>query len=716
MINGANTDFIQASIEIFGTVITIVLAIVLTLITGNKKKSEKNLFVLILVSGVALLVDAGWYIYDGNTSYAGIIVNHICNFVIFICNPAMICFANAYLCHLIKEKGSEYNKRFMYAAFTFATLAVIIPVSNIFYKWMYFIDEQNIYHRLDGWYVYTILNSMSIIVFIIMVLVQKKTIERNHRIALYVFLLAPFVGIALQSFTMGISFIQIGNAVGCVGILSAYLLEWIRKEKASNETSEEKKKFRLIECVFLIMILCISASIISFVISVKSVSNENSQQTSTALAYMVCETIDAALSEPIDVSKTMACSEIVIEALSMDELENTETEAKLLSYMKRVEDEFGYQMIFAASEKTKAYYTYSGLSRYMDFEESNDDAWYNEFKDRKIPYELNIDTDKDNDMALAVFVNMEVRDEEDNLIGVCGVGMSLESLMDVLAQYEEEYSLDISLVKPDGLIQVDSDREKIEQLYLDTSYLENVNKNEIYYSRDGLRSHLVKYMDNQDWYMYIEDKNPDKLNVMSIILPSMIIYILGISLMMIFTFLFGIHERRRNRELRESRSLSETDTLTGIKNRYCLDKLIEDLDGEGSMENLFVAMIDINGLKTVNDSFGHDSGDELIKGTAECLYSVFNEKADVFRTGGDEFIIIGKDDELSIEQAFRLLNEKTATWKGSKVKNLALSVGYVCHDAYPQYSMEELMKLADELMYQDKNRYYEKTDKERRRR
>jgi len=714
VISAANTDFIQATIELFGMIMTFVLGAILFIITGNKKQSEKNLFVLIILSGLALLVDAGWYIFDGNTKSYGYVINWICNFSIFIINPCTICFANGYLYHLIKERGYEVKKTFMLLAFLFSTLAALMPISNLFIKWMYYIDQQNIYHRLTGWYFYTAFNSIAIIMYLCMVFTHRKCISNRQKVWLYIFLLAPLWGVLLQMVTIGISFVQIGVAIGCVGILSSYLIDWIMQENETTEVSEDKKRFWLIECVFMFMILCISASIISCAVSVNDVSNQNSKQNSLAMAYMVSGTISDVISEPIHVSKTLADSQTIIDALCVDTLEGSAEEAKMIAFMKRIEEEFGYQNIFVASEKTKAYYTYEGLSRYMDVENDVRDAWYNEYKERKIPYELNIDTDKDNDMELAVFVNMEVKDEEGNFVGVCGVGMSLESLMELLSDYEEGYDLDVLLTNPDGLIQIATDRELIENTKVDNSDFNKMIPGECIYLRNENQVTMIKYMDNMNWYLIVNDNKPDKLNVIKIILPSMVIYVIGIILLLMFMAFFGIRDRNQSEKLQSTRRLSETDPLTELKNRHALDLYIENIEKNGMPEVFTVIMMDINGLKEVNDSVGHDAGDELIKAASDCIIGAFKNKGDAYRIGGDEFIVTCLCGIEEVKEMLADLTVRTANWKGDQIREVSISVGFASNETNKDETFFELSKAADELMYANKNAYYEKTGKDRR--
>lgn len=706
----ANTDYIQATIELFGAIITVLGAMIFWIITGLKKKSEKYLFSALLISGLGLLVDAGWYIFDGNTSNAGFVLNWICNFTIFICNPVMAFTILRFLSCILTESKHAPNKVLIIIAYSFIAICALIPISNIFYGWMYYFTNLNVYVRNWGWYLYTAFNSLSILSLLLVVILKRKYLSLRSRITFYIFFLAPFLGIALQAIFIGISFIQIGIAISSLGIVLSYILDWVKKARDENDITIDKKRLWLIEAVFSILILFVSASIISCVVSVNNVSQQNSEQNSKALTYMVAETVDAVLSEPVNVSRTMANSEIVLEALESTSMSSLDEE-KLTSFMKRIKNEYGYQSIFIAKENDKSYYTPDGFSRYMELD--GFDAWYNKFKEKNIKYELNIDNDKDNDMALSVFINVAVNDEANNIIGACGVAMSIENLMDILDDYEKSYSLDVMLVDSNGIIQVDFNKHSIgSKMKYELDLSDETGS--ISYLKNASTSILTKYMNVLDWHLIIIDKNPNKINVFEVILPSMVIYVLGVILMVTFSLLFGFYENRRSNIIRQSKRLSETDGLTNLYNRYSLDRYVEKVTTYGIGENLTILMIDINGLKTANDTLGHDAGDELIKATAELLLISFKEHANIYRVGGDEFFVISEYPEEVILKNLEHFNHLVSSWKGHKIHSLSVSIGCATHTQNPDLNINELIKVADNQMYQDKNQYYIRTGKTRR--
>jgi len=168
----------------------------------------------------------------------------------------------------------------------------------------------------------------------------------------------------------------------------------------------------------------------------------------------------------------------------------------------------------------------------------------------------------------------------------------------------------------------------------------------------------------------------------------------------------------------ELKRLSITDPLTGLLNRrYLQDRLEEELTRSERYErNLCVLMIDLDGFKFVNDTFGHLTGDEILKIAADVILQSVRTIDVVSRFGGDEFIVILPETgiELASNIAARLNSdlEKKLTSAlesiGCSDKCITASIGIV---TYPQHgrTSDELLANADKAMYQakldGKNRY-----------
>ena len=115
--------------------------------------------------------------------------------------------------------------------------------------------------------------------------------------------------------------------------------------------------------------------------------------------------------------------------------------------------------------------------------------------------------------------------------------------------------------------------------------------------------------------------------------------------------------------------------------------------------NLLVFYADLDGLKHINDHFGHIAGDEAIVMAARALHETFRTSDIKARLGGDEFIVLAVDANDDAAQILPArLRERLAE------KNQSMSIGVVTCDAQSDISMDDLIARADEAMYVEKRK------------
>lgn len=179
--------------------------------------------------------------------------------------------------------------------------------------------------------------------------------------------------------------------------------------------------------------------------------------------------------------------------------------------------------------------------------------------------------------------------------------------------------------------------------------------------------------------------------------------VLGVSFLLLKT-------RLAERIIQEQKN-ADIDALTGCGNRRSYNKEMDWLEGEVP-QNLSYLAIDINGLKEVNDTYGHDAGDKLIVGAAECIERCFGEKGRIYRTGGDEFIVLTTDSNL--DQKLSAYERSMKSWSEENEMELTTSCGFARSADHPGTGIFDLAKIADMKMFEAKARYYQQTGKERR--
>ena len=161
----------------------------------------------------------------------------------------------------------------------------------------------------------------------------------------------------------------------------------------------------------------------------------------------------------------------------------------------------------------------------------------------------------------------------------------------------------------------------------------------------------------------------------------------------------------------------DTDALTGVFSRLAFSHMLKLYDQAESIPgDLAVFTIDINGLKQVNDSLGHEAGDELISGAAACIVKALDASGQCYRTGGDEFVVLTAMSKDQAESALERLKLETDHWHGSLVKALSLSAGYALAEEYDKESLtvEMLVRESDKAMYVAKAAYYRNKGQDRR--
>ena len=152
--------------------------------------------------------------------------------------------------------------------------------------------------------------------------------------------------------------------------------------------------------------------------------------------------------------------------------------------------------------------------------------------------------------------------------------------------------------------------------------------------------------------------------------------------------------------VQELERLSTRDELTNLQNRHAMLQRIEAIYASDDLVPFGVVSIDLNGLKAMNDAQGHDAGDNLLLQATELLKGVFHEE-NLYRTGGDEFIVIAtgidRDD----------FEGKVSRLRRATEESDAVSFAIGAHWSDGSEDFKAAYKQSDELMYADKNAYYE---------
>lgn len=157
------------------------------------------------------------------------------------------------------------------------------------------------------------------------------------------------------------------------------------------------------------------------------------------------------------------------------------------------------------------------------------------------------------------------------------------------------------------------------------------------------------------------------------------------------------------------RKMANKDGLTGVKNKAAYNakiKEITDARGKGKLGTYGIAMIDLNYLKVINDTYGHEKGDISIKTICGIVCDVF-EHSPVYRIGGDEFAVILMNYDLDIiDSMVARFKQKLTEYDANKSlepwERVSASIGYAIYDESLDSSANDVFERADSNMYADK--------------
>ncbi|MGN0400450.1 MAG: diguanylate cyclase domain-containing protein [Blautia sp.] len=189
-----------------------------------------------------------------------------------------------------------------------------------------------------------------------------------------------------------------------------------------------------------------------------------------------------------------------------------------------------------------------------------------------------------------------------------------------------------------------------------------------------------------------------------------VLAVAGIILILILSFLiyYVTSNKKSLRLLHSNSELNEKayiDLATGLPNKNKCVEIISD--------HLFVSrptaclMLDLNDLKLVNDTLGHEMGDLIILNFAKILRQTVPPQYFVGRFGGDEFIVVaeGVTDRNEVEHIVEKIGDIVLEFNGANGElKLSYACGYAFSEDYPSYSVMQLLDIADQRMYEDKKR------------
>ncbi len=217
------------------------------------------------------------------------------------------------------------------------------------------------------------------------------------------------------------------------------------------------------------------------------------------------------------------------------------------------------------------------------------------------------------------------------------------------------------------------------------------------HSRDKSRLHY--------WTICISGIIMSFFIIVQMFFPLMPFYSMGclFGTCLIHTFVHKEKDADHHLEISRAKQKAYKDALTGVSNKLAYLEMLTEMETElenGELSEYGVVVFDLNGLKTINDTLGHEAGDEYIKSGCRMICQQFTHSP-VFRVGGDEFVVLLKGDDYAnretLVEAFR-----KAIGENLQNGSVVVACGLAVYDHAADHSYNDVFKRADASMYEHK--------------
>jgi diguanylate cyclase (GGDEF)-like protein len=444
----------------------------------------------------------------------------------------------------------------------------------------------------------------------------------------------------------------------------------------------------------------------SYYVSKKAILDAIVAQELPLTSSNIYSEIQKDLVQPVLISSTMAHDTFLRDWVLAGE-KDSESMAR---YLREIKGRYGAFSSFFVSERSARYYTGDGILKQVSPQEPRD-AWYYRVRTLQEPYEINVDPDLANRDALTIFVNYRVYDFDGNFLGATGIGLTVDAVRRLIADYQQRFQRTIYFVDAEGKTvlfgnrsgRAESDLRATEGLRDLVDRILHEKSGSYRFRADGSEHLLnVNYIPELKWYLFVEKEVDGALAGIRKTLYINLAVCLGITLLVLFLTHVALGRYQQRIE-----KMAATDKLTGLLNRQAFGILIDKTfaDYRRNPSPISFLMIDVDNFKAINDRHGHGAGDHILKQIATRFLVGLRASDIAVRWGGEEFLVVLKGCELNharrIAEQMRLRIEQTPFKAGKRTIRATVSIGISQYGGAE--SCEASISRADTALYAAKN-------------
>jgi len=304
---------------------------------------------------------------------------------------------------------------------------------------------------------------------------------------------------------------------------------------------------------FVIVIIVSMTAIISWLAADSKIKTAEEREIQMRYAtQLVDNAINKAFLRPITAAKVMSEDANLKEYLKTAGTNPKGVESQIKDYLLSIGDGLGYKMMFTVCDASGAYFTSDGISSYIDKSYQGNSSWYGELMKSGKELDLDVDIEESTNWELSVFVNQLVYSNK-KLLGVCGIGVEMSQLQSLFELYERIFDVKINVTDKNGLIQIDTIVDRIEQDYISLPELDKISDGEYYYEKHKDGDRVITYMEDLDMYLVLTNQRDNITNVLSDILVPVIIALLGIVISIVLMICTERMNRRKETACSENK-------------------------------------------------------------------------------------------------------------------------------------------------------------------
>lgn len=470
---------------------------------------------------------------------------------------------------------------------------------------------------------------------------------------------------------------------------------------------QNRKRFFTLTISLLVLLGFMATSLIGYFVARDSTNEQLQKQMLPLTSDNIYSEIQRDLLQPLLISSLMANDTFLINWAESGEKDPQ----PLAEYLAQIQRKYQTITAFFVSEKTRNYYHPNGVIKQVD-ESDPADAWYFHSRQNSADYDINIDWDTAAPNRMSIFVNYRVLNQQGELVGVTGVGLSMEKVAQLIENYQRRYGREIYFVDRQGEITLRSsqfqhdiylqNKQGLDQLFL--QILSNPSASVSYDAKDGntiyLNSRLVPEF---DWFLIVEQINDPATAKIETALWINIAVSLAISICVLLVVHFTLRGYQRRLEL-----MATKDKLTGATSRQVFDWVFKRAQKTALRKDWPLSMIvlDIDHFKNINDQYGHQFGDQVLKSVSQLIRKKVRDVDVLCRWGGEEFLLLLENcDQQHAAKVAETLRESISQLQ-IRIKDQMVSVTISAGVAEYQLdeSMDHLIERCDHAMYESKNK------------